>query len=152
MIKFNNFVLINNPCEEFIQYHIKDGECIEDFLFACMRKYCTLFFDIKVRKIAGIFIVSHDPNNHNDNILSDFEVTPDYRGKGLSYQFLDYAVKRRGADHLYVDENNEIAKHLYLKYGFEFTGDKKSVFDIIDGVKVNYIELYMKLKKEKNNG
>ena len=51
--------------------------------------------------------------------VSDFEIYEKYRGKGLSYQFLDYAVNKCGAKNIAVNKTNFIAKHIYEKYGFE---------------------------------
>lgn len=51
--------------------------------------------------------------------ISDFEICEKYRGKGLSYQFLDYAVNECGAKNIAVNKTNSIAKHAYEKYGFE---------------------------------
>ena len=51
--------------------------------------------------------------------VSDLEIHGEYKGKGLSYQLLDYAVKKCGAKHLAVNKTNNIAKHVYDKYGFE---------------------------------
>ena len=51
--------------------------------------------------------------------VSDFEIYGKYIGKGLSYQFFDYAVVECGARHLAVDRTNAIAKHVYEKYGFK---------------------------------
>lgn len=51
--------------------------------------------------------------------ISDFEICKKYRGKGLSYQFLDYAVNKCGARNIAVNKTNFIAKHIYEKYGFK---------------------------------
>lgn len=51
--------------------------------------------------------------------VSDFEICEKYRGKGLSYQLLDYAVSKCGARNIAVNKTNSIAKHIYEKYGFE---------------------------------
>lgn len=51
--------------------------------------------------------------------ISDLEINEKYRGLGLSYQLLDYAIKRCGARNLAVKKSNTIAKHVYDKYGFQ---------------------------------
>lgn len=51
--------------------------------------------------------------------VSDLEVYGEYKGKGLSYQLLNYAVVKCGARNLAVRKTNSIAKHIYEKYGFE---------------------------------
>lgn len=55
--------------------------------------------------------------------VSDFEISKNYRGLGLSYQLLDYATKSCGARNLAVKKNNTIAKHVYDKYGFQVTDE-----------------------------
>lgn len=134
----SSFKVINNPSKEFIEKHVKDANCIKDFLQDSIRKNSCMFLDPKNNKIVCVFMVFNDRGHY---ILNNFEITPDYRGKKLSEQFLDYAVKKKKADHLWVNENNKIAIHLYLKYGFSFTGDKMEE----DG----HTRLYMELKKGK---
>ena len=51
--------------------------------------------------------------------ISNFEICKKYRGKELSYQFLDYAVNKCGARNIAVNKTNFIAKHIYEKYGFK---------------------------------
>ena len=51
--------------------------------------------------------------------VSDLEIYEEYKGQGLSYQLLDYAVVKCGAMNLAVRKTNDIAKHVYDKYGFE---------------------------------
>lgn len=68
--------------------------------------------------------------------VSDLEINENYRGKGLSYQLLDYAVKKCGAKNLAVNKTNSIAKHVYDKYGFEVTEEDDNMY-------------YMSLKENK---
>ena len=51
--------------------------------------------------------------------VSDLEIHGEYRGKGLSYQLLDYAVIKCGVKNLAVRKTNDVAKHVYDKYGFK---------------------------------
>lgn len=51
--------------------------------------------------------------------VSDLEINEKYRGRGLSYQLLDYATKKLGVRNLAVNKTNGIAKHVYDKYGFK---------------------------------
>lgn len=60
--------------------------------------------------------------------VSDLEINEKYRGQGLSYQLLDYAVKKCGAKNLAVNKNNYIAKHVYDKYGFEITDQDDDMY------------------------
>ena len=127
MIESNNnenllsFKVINNPDKKFVQDHINDGSCIKEFLNDNVRKNSCMFLDTKNNKIACVFMVFNDRGH---KIINNLEVLPKYRGKGLSTQLLDYAVKNKGANHLWVNDDNSIARHLYEKYGFEYTGDK----------------------------
>lgn len=50
--------------------------------------------------------------------ITSIDIFPRYRGYGLSYQILDYATKKMGANCLTVAKDNEIAKKVYDKYGF----------------------------------
>ena len=50
--------------------------------------------------------------------IEDFEIYPEYRGKGYAYKLLDVAVKQYGVRNLAVTRNNTIAYHTYYRYGF----------------------------------
>lgn len=134
-LSLSSFKVIDNPDKKFVEAHIDDAECIKDFLSDAVRKNSCMFVDPKNNKVACVFMVFNDRGHH---ILNNFEVTPNYRGKGLSNDLLDYAVKKKHADHLWVNEDNKIAIHLYLKYGFKYTGDKQ----VEDG----HTRLYMALE------
>ena len=57
-----------------------------------------------------------------------FEVTPDYRGHGLSEPILRDAIDRYGVNDLWVADDNRIAQSLYHRMGFndaEITEDKQ---------------------------
>lgn len=134
-IDLSSLKVINNPDKKFVEDHIDNASCIKDFLHDSIRKNSCMFLDTKTNKIACVFMVFNDGGH---KIINNFEVTPEYRGKGLSKQLLDYAVKKKGADHLWVNDDNTIAKNLYLKYGFKPTGDKQ-----VDG---KHTRLYMALE------
>jgi ribosomal protein S18 acetylase RimI-like enzyme len=56
-------------------------------------------------------------------------VHPDYQGQGIGTRLLnflkgEYGSNQQGALGLLVDKGNPMAKKLYLKLGFEVTGDK----------------------------
>ena len=59
----------------------------------------------------------------NGKNISDLEISENYRGLGLSYQFLDYSTKICGAKNLAVNKSNAIAKYIYEKYGFQVTDE-----------------------------
>ena len=55
-----------------------------------------------------------------NGILIDYlEIAKKYRGHGLSKQLLDVATKEFGGEYLWVDNDNNIARDIYFKYGFE---------------------------------
>lgn len=119
--KLSEFKLVENPSKSFVEDHLGDADCIKDFLDDKVRKNSCMFVDTKTNKIACVFMVFNDRGH---KIINNFEVTPDYRGLGISKDLLDFAVKRKGADHLWVNDDNKIAKHVYTKYGFKPTGDE----------------------------
>jgi len=58
-----------------------------------------------------------------------FRVQKQYKGKGLGQKLLDYAInnlKEKGYTEftIGVEDDNEIAKHIYFKYGFTEVIDK----------------------------
>lgn len=134
-MNLSSFKLNSNPSKEFVKDHLTDADCVKEFLNDSVRRNSCMFLDTKNNKIACVFMVFNDRGHH---ILNNFEVTPDYRGNGLSKQLLDYAVKKKGADHLWVNDDNHIAMNLYKKYGFKPTGDSQK-----DG---NHTRLYMALE------
>lgn len=60
--------------------------------------------------------------------IEGLEVSPQYRGQGLSYQILDFAVKQLGVKNLAVKKDNKIAKHVYDKYGFKVVDEDKQYY------------------------
>ena len=120
MGKLTKFKLVENPSKKFVEDHLDDADCIKDFLDDKVRRNSCMFVDTKTNKIACVFMVFNDRGHR---IINNFEVTPKYRGQGLSEDLLDFAVKKKGANHLWVNDDNKIAKHVYTKYGFKPTGD-----------------------------
>ena len=56
----------------------------------------------------------------DDNaFLYDFEVYPEFRGKGYSKEMLQYLIDQYDLKQLYVDQDNTVAINLYKKYGFK---------------------------------
>lgn len=74
--------------------------------------------------------------------ITSIDIFPRYRGYGLSYQILDYATKRMGANCLTVAKDNEIAKKVYDKYGF-----REMRIDPKQSAKVTYMALPGTLKE-----
>lgn len=84
-------------------------------------------------KISGIVIDQYDWYNKDTNEhicsvqtfewwdglnASGLEIQEQYKGNGLSYAVLDYAVSILGAKNIAVEKTNKIARHAYKKYGF----------------------------------
>lgn len=65
---------------------------------------------------VAILVTLKMPNNFS--YIDFIEVTDKYRGKGLSRQLIDIAMKQYHATVLCVDYDNEIARSLYKKCGF----------------------------------
>lgn len=74
--------------------------------------------------------------------ITSIDIFPRYRGYGLSYQILDYATKRMGANCLTVAKDNEIAKKVYDKYGF-----REMLIEPKQNAKVTYMALPGTLKE-----
>lgn len=60
--------------------------------------------------------------------IENLKVYAGYRKNGLSYQLLDYAVHELNCKCLAVDKDNEIAKHVYDKYGFKVVAQDKNKY------------------------
>lgn len=60
--------------------------------------------------------------------IEDLEINPKYRGQRLSYKLLDFATKELGAKNLAVAKDNDIAKHVYDKYGFKVTEEDEDYY------------------------
>ena len=60
--------------------------------------------------------------------ISDLEISENYKGLGLSYQFLEKKKKKCGAKNLAVKKSNTIAKHVYDKYGFQVTDEDNEYY------------------------
>ena len=57
--------------------------------------------------------------NDDNAFLYDFEVYPEFRGKGYSKEMLQYMIDQYDLKQLYVDRDNAVAINLYKKYGFK---------------------------------
>ena len=71
------------------------------------------FYDGK-NLVAVIFIIK----NKTANSLDYIEISKKYRGMGLSKQLLDMAVNEFKASIICVNNDNDVAKRIYLNYGF----------------------------------
>ena len=82
----------------------------------------------------GYKVDFYDGDNHigegsvcgikDDNaFLYDFEVYPEFRGKGYSKEMLQYLIDQYDLKQLFVKPDNNVAINLYKKYGFDFDDD-----------------------------
>ena len=60
--------------------------------------------------------------------VCDLEIFGKYKGRGLSYDLLDYATKKCGVKNLSVEKSNDLAKKIYDKYGFETMAQDDSYY------------------------
>lgn len=72
----------------------------------------------------------------DDNaFLYDFEVYPEFRGKGYSKNMLQYLIDTYNLKQLYVNQDNFVAINLYKKFGFviddEVEDDGKPAYSMI---------------------
>lgn len=99
--------------EEFINANKKDYPFLKHIRASPDTESCMWLDDknpvavVMVRKESEIY-----------TWITSIDIFPRYRGYGLSYQVLDYATKKMGANCLTVAKDNEIAKKVYDKYGF----------------------------------
>lgn len=61
-----------------------------------------------------------------DMTLNNFNILPQYQGKGYGQKAIKKFIDDFGITNLWVSPNNEIAKHIYEKNGF--TIDDKPLF------------------------
>lgn len=71
---------------------------------------------------------------------------PDYRGRGIAYSLLDYAINNKAYKSFILDVNNLNTKaiSLYKKYGFREVYRKKEKYPLFRGYDQR---VYMEFKK-----
>lgn len=60
--------------------------------------------------------------------ISDLKIYKKYRGNYLSYELIDYAVKKLKVKNLAVKKSNKIAIHIYENYGFYKTQENDNFY------------------------
>ena len=63
------------------------------------------------------------------NVIHNLEISKPYRGYSLGKQMLDFAVNELDGNAMCVYDDNEIAKSIYKKYGFEEVEKSKADID-----------------------
>lgn len=78
----------------------------------------------KTNRLVGTSWITNDSRRL---YLHHFGIIPEYQGQGLANILMDESMKfardSRLQIKLEVHKNNEIARNLYLKYGFKYLGD-----------------------------
>ena len=77
------------------------------------------FYMLVDTKAKGIVSVNH-------NVIENLYVLPSEQRKGYGTKLLHYAEQKcHGTPTLWILSNNDVAKHLYIKNGYSFTGKLK---------------------------
>ena len=83
-----------------------------------------VLIDKQTQKIVGTSWITNDSRRL---YLHHFGILPEYQRKGLANILMDesmkYASQLKLQIKLEVHKNNEIARNLYIKYGFKYLGD-----------------------------
>ena len=70
-----------------------------------------------------------------DSLIEDLYVLPEYQNRGYGSELLRYAVGRcGGTPSLWILENNDRARSLYLKAGFRETGNRNNITEGLDEI------------------
>ena len=85
-----------------------------------------------------VAIVNVEEKDDDTKWIQALEVFGKCKGKGLSKQVLDVAVKQLGATRLSVAKNNDIALHVYKSYGFKIDKTTDSMYFMV--IKSSYQE------------
>ena len=72
-------------------------------------------------------------NDDHTKWIVSLEIFDEFKGHGLAKQLLDFATKTMQCKYLSVNKTNEVAKHVYLRYGFKtYFSDKNMDYMTID--------------------
>ena len=80
-------------------------------------------FDI----LLGEEVIGSAEIKYPDMTLNNFNIQPQYRGKGYGQEAIRQFVEDFGITNLWVSPENEIAKHIYEKNGFKVDDKPKYV-------------------------
>ena len=116
--------------EEFVQAHTKERQrqYIEKEI-----KCGKQFYIIDKNGAKGIVSIK-------DNLIENLYVLPMEQGKGYGTKLLQYAEHMcKGIPTLWILSNNEVAKKLYIKMGYEFTGNIKILNSELQELEMQHI-------------
>ena len=109
---FTRIELTEEINEEYQQY-FDIAEPWNEYMMGCV------YLDAD-KPVALLQILTANPEMYLEtNFLNTLEITPEYRGLGLSKELLDVATQEYDVKELGVESDNEIAIEIYKKYGFE---------------------------------
>lgn len=75
-----------------------------------------------------VAVINVETKQDNTKWIQGLEISNNYQGYGLSNQLLDVAVNELGANYLSVNKNNNVAKSIYEKYGFDIYKDTGNMY------------------------
>ena len=104
--------------KEFVDAHTTERQMsfIESEM-ECGKEFYILF-DTEAKGIVSI----------KDNFIENLYVLPSAQRKGYGSKLLKYAEEKcQGVPKLWILSNNNAAKNLYVKHGYAFTGNVKSL-------------------------
>lgn len=114
--------------KEIIDNYEKDYPCLKHVRCKDTKDYtCDGYMWMDNNKLACMVGSCEYTDDHTKWIVS-LVVTKEYKGYGLSKQVLDYAVKYMDCKYLSVNKNNQIAKHIYDKYGFKVYEESDTMY------------------------
>lgn len=98
--------ITNEVIKKYNLRHIRLNENIEGYIF--------------INKPNGLVgFVSVENKDNNTKWIQALEVSKSFRGMGLGYAILDFAVTKLGGRYLSVRKTNKIAYRMFIKYGFK---------------------------------
>lgn len=74
------------------------------------------------------YLRSREYTDDHTKWIEMVEVMKDFKGHGLAKQLLEFATKTMKCKYLCVDKNNEVARHVYDKYGFKPYYEDRRIF------------------------
>ncbi len=109
-------------CEkEFIEKHTAEHQ--KAYIREKISKGSSFFILYNPQPIAVVSVL--------ENLIEDLYVLPDYQNKGYGSQLLNYAIsiiqKQCLTPSLWILENNDAARRLYMRRGFVPSGKENSI-------------------------
>ena len=102
-----------------MKYIHPDGSIVDDDYFGPSKVISVGWIDKSVNPPRLVSCASIYTFKSKIKMLSAFEITPYYRGSGLSEQILKHLMDKYGVNELNVLKENRVAIDLYKKLGFK---------------------------------